>query len=236
MRHILIAILISPILIASSVVGSWQIDKGYTRSHNSKKYKDILNMTMEVISILDISKKHEVVARNIGLHAKLQKSEKHFNLVSKGSSLPLYLLDNRHIKLIQTAPDGSKYSMYYNRISSNYKKEVTFKSNKLGLKLNRVYRSKKIDHEYRFLLLSKKGKFFFVQTDRTSHLTSKEVRSKNILKILRKKSTQGSSFVDSDRFVVKKRKIYTLIGRKRIRVINSKRVKYYNVVYKLQKD
>jgi len=223
------------ILLSSPLTGSWQVDKSYTVKHNKAKYKDILTVTMNMLSDLDIAANNEIVARKVGLHAKLEKRGNHYVLVADGSALPLYLLDARHMKLIQIAPDRSKYALYYSRTKLKHEKAKTFTSAQLGFKLNRVYRSIKIEGDYRFMLFTKKGEFFFVQTDRTNHLTTKEIRSKDIMKILKQKSRMGSSFANTDRYIVKNGKVHTLLGEQKLEVINSEKLKYYGAIYELQK-
>ena len=230
-----VLVLVTGILSSSPLTGDWQIDKQYTYKNNKAKYKDILGMTMSMLSELKISDNNTIVAAKVGLKAKLKKRGKHYALVSDERELPLYLLDANHIKLIQTAPDNSKYAMYYSRTKTKHQKIKVFSSSQLGFKLNNVYRSKKIEGDYRFMLFTNKGELYYVQTDRTDHLTAKEIRSKNIMKILKQKRRMGSSFANTDKYIVKNGKVYTLLGEEKIEVINSEKLKYDGAIYALQK-
>ena len=232
----MVLVLGTGILLSSPLTGAWQIDESYTTKQNKAKYRDILTVTMKMLSDLDIADNNVIVAKKVGLHAKLETRGDHYALVADGNALPLYLLDAGHMKLIQIAPDRSKYALYYSRTKTKHQKIKAFTSSQIGFKFNRVYRSKKIDGDYRFMLFTKKGELYYVQTDRINYLTANEIRSKNIMKILKQKGYMGSSFANTDRYIVKNGNVHTLLGEEKLEVINSEKFKYYRVIYKLQKQ
>jgi len=99
---------------------------------------------------------------------------------------------------------------------------------------NRVYRSDRIGDSYHFLLLTKDGMYYHLYTNRTATLTAKELKSKNLLNILKKKQSWGQSFPKSGRYTISKNKIYTKLLWDRIRVNSNSNIKYLNKIFKLQ--
>jgi hypothetical protein len=99
---------------------------------------------------------------------------------------------------------------------------------------NKVYRSDRIGDSYHFLLLTKSGMYYHLYTNRTDKLTAKELKSKNLLKILKKKQSWGQSFPKSGKYTISNNKIYTKLLWDRIEVTSSKRIKYLNKTFKLQ--
>jgi len=96
-----------------------------------------------------------------------------------------------------------------------------------------VYRSDRIGDSYHFLLLTKDGKYYYLYTNRTSKLTADEIKSKNLLNILKKKQSWGQAFPKNGRFTINKNKIYTKRLWDRIKVISKNEIKYLNKTFKL---
>jgi hypothetical protein len=99
---------------------------------------------------------------------------------------------------------------------------------------NKVYRSDRIGDSYHFLLLTKSGRYYYLYTNRTDTLTANELKSKDLLNILKKKQSWGQSFPRSGRYIINNHKIYTQLLWDRIKITSNKRIKYLNKTFKLQ--
>ncbi len=99
---------------------------------------------------------------------------------------------------------------------------------------NKVYRSDRIGDSYHFLLLTKSGMYYHLYTNRTDKLTAKELKSKNLLNILKEKQSWGQSFPKSGKYTISNNKIYTKLLWDRIKVTSSNTIKYLNKTFKLQ--
>jgi hypothetical protein len=99
---------------------------------------------------------------------------------------------------------------------------------------NKVYRSDRIGDSYHFLLLTKDGMFYHLYSNRTDTLTANELKSKDLLSILKKKQSWGQSFPKSGKYTVSNNKIYTKLLWDRIKVTSKNRIKYLNKTFKLQ--
>ena len=99
---------------------------------------------------------------------------------------------------------------------------------------NKVYRSERVGDSYHFLLLTKSGIFYHLITNKTGKLTSKELKSSNLLSILNKKQSWGKAYPKKGKYTIDKGKIYTKLLWNRIDVISSKKIKYLNKILYLQ--
>jgi len=99
---------------------------------------------------------------------------------------------------------------------------------------NKVYRSDRIGDSYHFLLLTKSGMYYHLYTNRTNTLTADELKSKNLLNILKKKQSWGQAFPKSGRYSINNNKIYTKLLWDRIRVTSNSNIEYLNKIFKLQ--
>jgi len=99
---------------------------------------------------------------------------------------------------------------------------------------NQVYRSDRIGDSYHFLLLTKSGMYYHLYTNRTDSLTAKELKSKDLLSILKKKQSWGQSFPKSGKYTINNHKIYTKLLWDRIKVTSKNSIKYLNKTFKLQ--
>ena len=99
---------------------------------------------------------------------------------------------------------------------------------------NKVYRSDRIGDTYHFLLLTKGGMFYHLITNRTDKLTANELKSPNILEILKKKQSWGKAYPKKGKYTIDKGKIYTKLLWNQIKVLSSKKLKYLNKVLYLQ--
>ena len=97
-------------------------------------------------------------------------------------------------------------------------------------KLDRVYRSNKTKGDYRFLLLSKHKTMYFLQTDKTSHVSKKEIMSGKLLS----QSKHGFVFHNDSPYEIRKGQPYIPMENKEITVLSSKKLKYDGVEYILQ--
>jgi hypothetical protein len=99
---------------------------------------------------------------------------------------------------------------------------------------NKVYRSDRIGDSYHFLLLTKSGMYYHLYSNRTDTLTANELKSKDLLSILKKKQSWGQSFPKSGKYIINNNKIYTQLLWDRIKVTSNKNIKYLNKIFKLQ--
>ena len=99
--------------------------------------------------------------------------------------------------------------------------------------LNRVYRSAKISDSYHFLLLDGK-RYYYVNTNKSKKLTPSEIKSSNILELLKSKQSWGQAFASSGKYIEKNGNIFTEKYLDRIKVISPKKIKYLNKVFILQ--
>jgi len=99
---------------------------------------------------------------------------------------------------------------------------------------DKVYRSERIGDAYHFLILTKNGKYYHLYTNRTTKITKSELKSPNLLKILKKKQSWGKSFPKSGEYTVDSGKIYTKLLWDQIKVVSKNQIKYLNKTFKLQ--
>ena len=99
---------------------------------------------------------------------------------------------------------------------------------------DKVYRSDRIGDSYHFFLLTKSGNYYHLYTNRTSTLTASELKSKNLVKILKKKQSWGQSFPKTGTYTISDGKIYTKLLWKKIEVLSDKKVKYLNKTFYLK--
>ncbi len=99
---------------------------------------------------------------------------------------------------------------------------------------DKVYRTDRTGDSYHFLLLSKNGQYFYLQTNKVSTITASELKSPKILENLKEKQSWGQAFSSRGYFTKKKGKLYTKKYWDRIKVISQKNIKYLNKTYKLQ--
>ena len=99
---------------------------------------------------------------------------------------------------------------------------------------NKVYRSDRIGDSYHFLLLTKGGMFYHLYSNRTDTLTANELKSKDLLSILKKKQSWGQSFPKSGKYIINNNKMYTKLLWDRIKVTSKNKIKYLNKTFKLQ--
>jgi len=99
---------------------------------------------------------------------------------------------------------------------------------------DKVYRSDRIGDSYHFLILTKSKKYYYVYTNRTDKLTATELKSSNLLQILKKKQSWGQSFPKKGSYTVDNGKIYTKLLWDRIKILAPNKIKYLNKVFYLK--
>ncbi len=99
---------------------------------------------------------------------------------------------------------------------------------------NKVYRSERIGDTYHFFLLTKNGMFYYLITNRTDKLTPNELKSSDILEILKKKQLWGKAYPKKGEYTINNGKIYTKLLWNRIKILSSKKIKYLNKILYLQ--
>ncbi|MCK5855422.1 MAG: hypothetical protein KAG56_09385 [Sulfurovaceae bacterium] len=112
----------------------------------------------------------------------------------------------------------------------------SFSANILNSKIsyNKVYRTERIADSYHFLLLNKNGKYYYLQTNKVSSITAKEIQSPKVLENLKTKQSWGQAFSSTGHFTEKKGKLYTKKYWDEIKVISKKKIKYKNKTFKIQ--
>ena len=225
MKKIIIALLLTTgLLVANSIVGSWQIDKVRTKSANRDANQKMLASSMVAMVRMNIYGNKTLTAPNIGLKGKWIKKGRHYFLVADGEKKSIVLLDANHMYMTL----GSR--IYYVRKGNTAPKKTEVKQSKVGFELGSVYRSKKIKGDYRFLLLSKHKTMYFLQTDKTSHVSIKEIMSGKLLS----QSKHGFVFHNDSPYKIRKGQPYIPMENKEITVLSSKKLKYDGVEYILQ--
>jgi hypothetical protein len=99
---------------------------------------------------------------------------------------------------------------------------------------NKIYRTGKIADLYHFLLLDKSGRYYYIRTNKSKILTTSEIKSPSILKILNSKQSWGQAFSSTGKYIIKNSKIYTKRYLDKIQVNSSKEIKYLNKTFHLQ--
>jgi hypothetical protein len=99
---------------------------------------------------------------------------------------------------------------------------------------NKVYRSARIGDSYHFFLLTKKGTFYHLFTNKTDKLTVLELKSSQLLEILNHKQSWGKAFPKKGNYVINNGKVYTKLLWKRIKILSSSKIKYLNKTFSLQ--
>ena len=99
---------------------------------------------------------------------------------------------------------------------------------------NKVYRSDRIGDSYHFFLLTKSGMFYHLITNKTDKLTAKELKSSDILSILKKKQSWGKAYPKKGKYTIENGKIYTKLLWNQIKVLSPKKIKYLNKVLYLK--
>lgn len=99
---------------------------------------------------------------------------------------------------------------------------------------DKVYRTDRIGDSYHFFLLTEKGKYYHLYTNRTSSLTAKELKSKDLLEILKKKQSWGQSFPKKGTYTVSDGKLYTKLLWKKIEILSESKIKYLNKTFYLK--
>ena len=99
---------------------------------------------------------------------------------------------------------------------------------------NKVYRTDRTGDSYHFLILTKSGNYHYLYTNRTAKLTSSELKSPNLLDILKKKQSWGQAFPKQGKYTIDNGKIYTKLLWDQIMILSPKKIKYLNKVFYLQ--
>lgn len=99
---------------------------------------------------------------------------------------------------------------------------------------NKVYRSDRIGDSYQFLLLTKDGMYYHLLTNRATTLTANELKSPDILNILKQKQSWGQSFPKKGTYTIDDGKIYTKLLWDRIKIISKNEIVYLNKTFYLK--
>jgi hypothetical protein len=96
---------------------------------------------------------------------------------------------------------------------------------------NKVYRTDRIGDSYHFLLLNKSGKYYHLFTNKTDTLSAAELKSSDLLGILKKKQAWGKAFPKKGDYTVDNGKLYTKLLWNPIKVITPNKIKYLNKIF-----
>jgi len=94
-----------------------------------------------------------------------------------------------------------------------------------------VYRTTRIGDSYHFLLLDKNGRYYYLFTNKTDKLTASELKSSNILKILKKRQSWGKAFPKNGEYTINKGKFYTKLLWNPIKILSKNKIKYLNKTF-----
>jgi len=98
----------------------------------------------------------------------------------------------------------------------------------------KVYRTSRIGDSYHFLLLDKNGQYYYLLTNKTDKLTALELKSSNLLKILKKRQSWGKAFPRNGQYTINKGKLYTKFLWNPIKIISKNEIKYLNKTFYLK--
>jgi hypothetical protein len=98
----------------------------------------------------------------------------------------------------------------------------------------KVYRTSRIGDSYHFLLLDKNGKYYYLFTNKTDELTASELKSSNILKILKKRQSWGKAFPKRGEYTINNGKLYTKFLWNPIKILSKTKIKYLNKTFYLK--
>ncbi|MBU1957365.1 hypothetical protein KJ680_03060 [bacterium] len=96
---------------------------------------------------------------------------------------------------------------------------------------NTVYRSDRIGDSYHFFLLTKDGMYYHLHTNRTDTITADEIKSPNILNILKQKQSWGQSFPKKGAYTISNGKLYTKLLWDQIKIISKNEINYLNKTF-----
>jgi len=99
---------------------------------------------------------------------------------------------------------------------------------------NKVYRTSRIGDSYHFLLLKKNGKYYHLFTNKTDTISASELKSSNILEILKKKQSWGKAFPKSGQYTINNGKLYTKLLWNPIKILSKNQIKYLNKTFYLK--
>ena len=99
---------------------------------------------------------------------------------------------------------------------------------------NKIYRTDRIGDSYYFLLLDKNGKYYYLFTNKTDTVTASELKSSNIIKILKKKQSWGKAFPKNGQYTIKNGKLYTKLLWNPIKILSKNQIKYLNKTFYLK--
>lgn len=99
---------------------------------------------------------------------------------------------------------------------------------------NKIYRSDRIGDSYHFLLLTKTNEYYYLFTNKTDKLSSSELKSSKLLKILKKKQSWGKAFPKRGQYTFNRGKLYTKLLWNPIKILSPKKIKYLNKTFYLQ--
>lgn len=216
MKYLWTIIMASSVLFASSIVGSWKVDKERSLREN----KNIDPAGFEMFKYIDIDKNHAVNIKPIGFEGKVQQGTKGYFMMLMGKKIPITPVDANYLKL------KFEDNVYYKRLGNAIK---DFKQSDVTFKLGEIYRTK-IKDEYAFILLSKNRTMYFMQTDVKNKISPKEIKAGKIK--IRKNS---SYFSDNTSYELKNGNPYLAVEGQEIKVISSEKFEYRGNVYVLQK-
>jgi len=107
-------------------------------------------------------------------------------------------------------------------------------NNGLNPSYDKVYRTNKMGDSYQFLLLDKNGKYYHLFTNKTAELSASELKSSDLLNILKKKQSWGKAFPKRGDYTVSNGKIHTKLLWNPIQILSPNKVKYLNKTFYLQ--
>ena len=96
---------------------------------------------------------------------------------------------------------------------------------------NKVYRSDRVGDSYHFFLLTKSGTFYHLFTNKTDKLLVSELKSSQLLNILKKKQSWGKAFPKKGKYTISNGKVYTKLLWNRIKILSSNKIKYLNKTF-----
>jgi len=83
-------------------------------------------------------------------------------------------------------------------------------------------------------ILDKNGQYYYLFTNKTTELTALELKSSNILKILKKRQSWGKAFPKNGQYTINNGKLYTKFLWNPIKILSKNEIKYLNKTFYLK--
>jgi len=237
-KSIVVVLLSLTSLFSAELVGTWQIDMPKSQKYNPLDKMDeskqlVVMMYAGVWREIKFAADHTFTLTKSKQQGLWQKSGNIY-LLKASENAPqskLIKIDNDHIKVIFNDPKIGFLTLCFRCL-----KKQTKNTNMDKVHFYSVYRADESRNHYDFLLLTKEGKYHYVQTDRIYILSPDELMSEELESLLVKKKEFGESFIDRGSYVIDGNNFITELLGNTVEVISPNKLKYLGKVFILVKE